>query len=327
MSRIYLWDNLKVILMMQVVMTHSVNVYQIQGDYWIQYLWCFIMTYSMPLFMIISGFWYKERSVSYSIKHYLFPCALFSVINYVGGAFSGAYPDGIPLKVGWAMWYLWSLFIYSIITPRLICKLGINRMIVLSLFVVFLLGFKFVSNNLLDAQRVVNFYPFYLMGIKFKDYKDFLYNNTIRKNKLWISIFAFSMIIYIVLCYLKHGFCYGTGFMSSHGFSVVGFLSRWLNYGLSTIMAICLIMIVPNKEIMITKYGTRTMNVYLLHMSIIFPICWWLMRPIMHEWYGYCMYIVVVPTICLLLFSKTVDKIMKPILSLPDYKACKNNKL
>lgn len=70
---------------MQVVMTHSVNVYQIQGDNWIQYLWCFIMTYSMPLFMIISGFWYKERSVSYSIKHYLFPCVLFSVINYVGG--------------------------------------------------------------------------------------------------------------------------------------------------------------------------------------------------------------------------------------------------
>lgn len=83
-ERVYLWDNLKVILMMLVVMTHSVNVYQLEGYDWIQYLWVFTMTYTMPLFMIISGFWYKPRKMSYSLKHYLYPCVLFSVINISG---------------------------------------------------------------------------------------------------------------------------------------------------------------------------------------------------------------------------------------------------
>ena len=84
-DRIYLWDNLKVFLMMLVVMTHGVNIYQLEGYEWIQYLWVFIMTFTMPLFMIISGFWYKPRSNSYSLKHFLYPCLLFSAINISGG--------------------------------------------------------------------------------------------------------------------------------------------------------------------------------------------------------------------------------------------------
>ena len=85
-ERIYLWDNLKVMLMMMVVMTHSVNVYQLDGYEWIQYFWILIMTYTMPLFMMISGFWYKQRNTKYCLKHYLYPCLVFSVINIVGEA-------------------------------------------------------------------------------------------------------------------------------------------------------------------------------------------------------------------------------------------------
>jgi fucose 4-O-acetylase-like acetyltransferase len=85
-ERIFLWDNLKVLLMMQVVVTHSVNVYQLNGYYWIQFLWVFIMSYTMPLFMIISGYFYKKRTFKYAIIHYLYPCILFSIINYLWGA-------------------------------------------------------------------------------------------------------------------------------------------------------------------------------------------------------------------------------------------------
>lgn len=84
-KRIYLWDNLKVVLMMMVVMTHCINVYQLEECYWVQFLWIFIMTYSMPLFMMISGFWYKPRNSRYCVNHYLYPCVLFSVVNVVGG--------------------------------------------------------------------------------------------------------------------------------------------------------------------------------------------------------------------------------------------------
>lgn len=117
-ERIYLWDNMKVILMMLVVVTHSVNIYQLLGERWIQFLWVFIMTFTMPAFMIISGFWFKKRSFLFAVKRYLYPCILFSCLNNVIGYISGAYPNGIPItKAGWSMWFLWALFCYSIITP------------------------------------------------------------------------------------------------------------------------------------------------------------------------------------------------------------------
>ena len=129
-NRIALWDNLKVILMMLVVITHSVNIYQLDGDYWIQFLWIPIMTFTMPTFMMISGYWYKERTFTYSIVHYLYPCILFSIVNYLIGSLAGAYPtllemaNNIPLKSGWAMWYIWALFLYAIITPLLLRVMG-----------------------------------------------------------------------------------------------------------------------------------------------------------------------------------------------------------
>ncbi len=189
---------------------------------------------------------------------------------------------------------------------------------VITLLIVFLLGFKFISNNILDAQRVVNFYPFFLLGIIMKDKADAIYNEKIRKRIIWPVLFIILTVVYIVLDYYHYGFCYGTGFMSSHGLSLLGFISRWLNYLLTVGMPISVIMMMPNRLTGITKYGGRRMNVYLLHMVIIFPVCWLFMRPIMHEWYGYCLYIFVVPAFCALLFSKRVDSIMRPILAFPD---------
>ena len=91
-NRIALWDNLKVILMMLVVITHSVNIYQLDGDYWIQFLWIPIMTFTMPTFMMISGYWYKERTFTYSVVRYLYPCIIFSIVNYLIGSLAVAYP-------------------------------------------------------------------------------------------------------------------------------------------------------------------------------------------------------------------------------------------
>lgn len=85
-ERAYLWDNLKVILMILVVLTHSLNIYQLEGERWIQFLWVFIMTFTMPLFTMISGYWYKEKSMKQICILYLFPCVVFSIVNYcIGG--------------------------------------------------------------------------------------------------------------------------------------------------------------------------------------------------------------------------------------------------
>ena len=55
------------------------------------------------------------------------------------------------------------------------------------------------------------------------------------------------------------------------------------------------------------------MNVYLLHMTIVFILCWGIGIKFMTEWYGYVFMIVIVPLICMMLFSYPVDKLMRKI--------------
>lgn len=305
---------------MMVVMTHSVNLYQMEGYEWIQYLWIFIMTYTMPCFMMISGFWYKPRNAKYCLRHYLWPCLLFSGVNIiVGGGILGVFPKGsIPIKAGFAMWYIWVLFVYGMVTPWLMKRLGLTRLLVLSLAVSFICGFKFVSNDWLDAQRVVHFYPFYVIGMWLRNKERIIYevSHTARRN--WLAVFLLCHVAYFLLCYRFPGFCYGTGFSYSHGLSLFGIAFKWANFVLTLVMSVSLMMVMPNKELGISRYGSRTMNVYMLHMTIVFPLSWYYFRPFMNEWYGYILLVIVVPTICLVLFSKKVDDMMKKILGLPD---------
>ena len=133
----------------------------------------------------------------------------------------------------------------------------------------------------------------------------------------WMYVFLLCITMYIVLTIKFHGFCYVTGFMSSHGFSILGLVSRWLNYLLCIIMSWSVIMIVPEYNTWYTQYGKRTMNVYMLHMAVIFILSFYMCRPVMHEWYSYILCILVTPTICSLLFSKKIDQIMSKVLNLP----------
>lgn len=86
-GRIYLWDNIKFILMFFIVVTHCMCMYMPSNNFgkWCHYIWIFTLTYTMPLFTIISGFFYKRRTLDYLLKNYMMPCIIFSIINFVVG--------------------------------------------------------------------------------------------------------------------------------------------------------------------------------------------------------------------------------------------------
>ena len=311
-QRIYLWDNLKVILMIMVVLTHCIVPYQLQGDRWVQFLWIFIMTFTMPLFTLISGYFYKERTINFSIYRYLYPCIMFSILNIFIGVASGAYPNGIPLKVGYAMWYLWVLFIYNIVTPVLLKFFDEKKLLVIAFVIAFICGFKCVSNNFFDIPRIMSFYLFFVLGIVLKK------NNLQFEPRLGLFCMVICVFIYILLTMKVNGFPYGTGFMGCHGMHMNGFVFRWVNYILTILMSLSLIAIMPNKKYYFSCFGTRTMNVYLLHMAFVFPLCWFLLKPYMNSLLGYALNIIVIPTlVCAFLFSEFVDRKMQIILSMP----------
>lgn len=124
-NRIYTFDNLKVVLIFFVIFHHCTVPYFVkdginwQSSYIFDNIYIWTMTFTMPLFIVISGYFYKKHGIKHNLRKYLYPCVLISVVNLTIAKLSPApFMSDRPLSyLGYAMWFLWVLFIYSIITP------------------------------------------------------------------------------------------------------------------------------------------------------------------------------------------------------------------
>ena len=113
--RLYRMDNIKCFMIMGIVVEHSLLAYGYPRNF--EFFWSIAISWIMPLFTIISGFFFKKKSVRLLVDKYLYPMLLFSAINFVVGyVFYPPYHNGHHL-MGYAMWYLWALFVFALITP------------------------------------------------------------------------------------------------------------------------------------------------------------------------------------------------------------------
>lgn len=118
--------------MILVLITHSIIPYQCLGEKWVNYLWIIIMTFTMPAFAFVSEFLAKAHSFSYNVRTYLYPVIIFSIINTIVLSLTPLADTIKPsfYKVGYTMWYLWSLFIYSILIIPLVNKFGVAKVLI-----------------------------------------------------------------------------------------------------------------------------------------------------------------------------------------------------
>lgn len=273
----------------------------------------------MPMFTMISGFLYKDKSLKKVILKFFYPCIIFSLLNnYIGG--------GIPLyvekvgvgyfKIGYTMWYIWALFIYYAILPIAIRKLGWKYLMAIGMSGVFILDFIPLPNSIFQLCRVINFFPFFLLGMFLKRNlsKVPIIDVPSNINKFSALTLLICILIYVLIVTVYPQAVYDTGMVSNPGFSLSRWVLRCFTYVINTIMIMCLIFITPDKSFWITKYSSRTLNVYMLHMSVVFPLCWLIMPEFMFKWFGYLFGLLVVPAISCVLFSKPIDKIMNILL-------------
>lgn len=85
-------------------------------------------------------------------------------------------------------------------------------------------------------------------------------------------LFASLLLINLALYVFYPGVLKYDRFIIFYGLNEYGLFVTWGLYLIRIVASTCLIAIVPNKNYWFSKYGSRTMNAYLLHMLIIFPI-------------------------------------------------------
>lgn len=280
------------------------------------------MTYTMPLFTLASGFFFKGKPLKQVALRFLWPCLIFSVVNFAWGSlFYEPYKEATVktyLRFGYAMWYLWALFVYYLVTPFLLRHFHLRTLLALSLIVSLVVGVVPCIGGTLQLSRVVCFYPFFVMGMLLNRHWGKIKQVT-RGYKWGFALLALSMLYVVIDCFFP-GVVYLTGFVSGYGLHLGGIVWRVFTYVMCVAMCAAMILAMPNKKLWLSKYGSRTMNVYLLHMLIVFPCTWHIGSMIKDQWYGHLFLIIGVPLLCLPLFSRKVDSIMRKVLLLENKK-------
>lgn len=164
--------------------------------------------------------------------------------------------------------------------------------------------------NKLQINRLIGFYPFYLLGILLK-------NNGVLKTKttgFWRVAVVVLMVLYVGCCYFVGGLAYKSGFYLSTSSSIVTIAQFLASYVFIMSICVCLIKAIPNTANQISQYGGRTLNVYLLHMVVVFPLCYGVFKQLEYSLLSVVLNSFLSCLVCSLFFTKPCDMIMKRLM-------------
>jgi len=269
-ERIYLWDNIKFLLIVLVVVGHFADRFtEVSNTF--RSLFLFIYAFHMPLFMFVSGLFHTDR-------HILSKCVYYTSVGFVvkilialatrcsGGDlfFSLLSDDGIP-------WFMFALAGYITVTYILRNQ---NKKYILLAFVVLALfvGYDHSVGDYLYLSRFIVFYPFYLLGNILKSPGIISFKN--RYHFLWIPS-AGIILAWVFLC-LRHldSFYIFRGLFTGRnpfyeGLPFEGAISRLITYGITLILCIAIVLLAPDREIfVVSEGGKNTLQVFVWHWPI-----------------------------------------------------------
>jgi len=272
MNRNPYFDNLKAMLIILVVLGHILSE-MVDENIWLASIYMFIYLFHMPAFVLISGHFSRvvktKKDLWNLAKKLLIPYAIFQVIYTM--YYTRVFGENIEMSFidpRWALWFLISMFCWNLLLfvyPR--NKKGLLLSVVVSLIV----GYIGNINETLTLARTFFFFPFFLLGYILKD-KHF--EQLKIKTNVGLSWLLFGLL-FVAICYFGDihwkEWLYGRIPYKeiNDGPTTYGFLNRMIAYLFMGAATYCFLSIAPKKQLTITRIGSITLIVYLLHMFIV----------------------------------------------------------
>ncbi len=267
-KRIALWDNVKFLMILFVVIGHLADAFATTSNT-CKSIYIFIYAFHMPLFIFISGLFYSEKNtrkkfIYYCLCGFALKFTLYIVRFIIDRAptFSLLSDDQIP-------WFMFSIAELQVLMYFL---KGINKKFLLffSIILACFVGLDKSIGDFLYLSRTIIFFPFFLLGTminkevvvqKIKNYYKLLLPVAIIVLAVWAYLTFFEldkMYIYRHLLTARNPFI--------DDIVKYGPVIRLLYYFMAFVTSASFLIIVPKKKLpIITKFGSRTLNVFFWH--------------------------------------------------------------
>lgn len=272
-TRNYLLDNLKGLLIFLVVFGHSLELIK-EEHIVFSVFYIFIYLFHMPAFVFISGYFSKnvDKARQSAFTTFLIPFVVFNTLwNILAVIFTGDTSLFSFITPGWALWYLLSMFIWRILLKDLI---RVKYILPLSLVVGLGAGIFVEFDSLLSMSRTLVFFPFFLTGYFMKEERLYSLKKPHRVYAFFIILLSLGFSYGIA--YTKPfpiEFLYGSdSFQSSTVPIWLGVISRSLLYIIGFSFIFGLINTTKTRPTFFAKIGGNTLPVYILHTYLLIII-------------------------------------------------------
>ncbi|MGW0902457.1 acyltransferase family protein [Streptomyces sp. NPDC002853] len=263
------FDNAKYLAIVLVAMAHAWEPLT-DGSRAAEALYMTVYTFHMPAFILISGYFSRSFDMrSDRLKRLVTGVAVPYVIFEVAYTFFKRYADDDPtqpislLDPWYLTWFLVALFVWRLTTP--LWKL-VRWPIPLALAIAVLATISPDIGDDLDLQRVLQFLPFFVLGLFMKpEHFQLVRRREVRL--LSVPIFASALLLaYWAGPRMTSAWFYRRDSAQELGAPWwAGVVMTLALFGCSAILTACFFAWVPRRKMWFTVLGAGTLYGYLLH--------------------------------------------------------------
>lgn len=268
-KRVAMWDNMKAFLMFLVVWGHYIRMTVYKSGTLGELLYILIFMVIMQGFLFTSGFFSKDTDFcrKRAFRTFLLPYLIFMPFYYFVRYFLGMNPHFNYLTPTMALWFLLTMFYYSLLAG-VIKK--VPYIVPISLVLGLLIGCIPSVDETLSIGRTVAYMPFFAAGMLMT--QEDVYR--IRSIKWWKLIPVCLMLITVSLLLVdtvggRADIWHMRDSYFLYGLTIKeGLLTRLAVYIGSSAAVVLLIKLIPDRETWYTHIGQYTLTVYLGHIFI-----------------------------------------------------------
>lgn len=281
-GRLYFYDNAKFLLILLVVLGHAVSPFK-SAHFGIYVFWKVANTIHMPLMIFISGFFAKRyigKNGSLKVQRTFSYFALFLFCQLAVSLFEvfvlGNKIGGSVIAARSSLWFLQCLGIWYLVLP-FFSKFKPAVVMVSALILGLLIGYDSRAEVVFSISRIIVHFPFFMAGyFCTPEMIEKLNHIGVRIACLILFAGGVYLIIYMFDDYpgnlITCTYPYKTFSETvSLPYGLVWML-RLLFYSLAVILGISFLAIVPRIKTFFTRFGSRTLQVYILHRFLY--LCW-----------------------------------------------------
>ena len=275
-GRIYLFDNIKFLAILLVVIGHAINfMTEADGNMLEKSLFLTIYSIHMPLFIFISGLFLrpmdkstkfpKQKVISYILIGIVLRIMMSLLRLILGKNMSYSLLDMYDSFA----WFMWAIAVF-ITLMWIFREYNTKIILLLSLLIGCMAGYDKFLGDKFALMRIAVFLPFFVAGymIKPEQLLNLLSKTWVKVVSIFVAV-GFIALFFIntdIYQYLRPMFTGRNSFEVLVEREIFGGLIRLLCYAISSLFGLSVMSLVPNKNLgIITKTGTKTLQIYFWH--------------------------------------------------------------